>query len=198
MSWEDAWREGRTGWDAGASPPVLRALVERDALPTGRALVPGCGSGYDVFTLAEHPARRVLGLDVAPTARARFEALRAERGIEPERARIEIADFFDFAARTEERFELAWDYTFFCAIEPARRSDWVEAMRRLITPGGELVMLLFPATDGPPGEGPPYPIPPEVVRPIVAERFELASLEPVVRSHPGREGKEQLARWRPR
>ncbi|MCZ7685418.1 MAG: TPMT family class I SAM-dependent methyltransferase [Sandaracinaceae bacterium] len=53
MSWEDAWREGRTGWDAGGSPPALIELGARGVLPAGRALVPGCGAGWDVLTLAE-------------------------------------------------------------------------------------------------------------------------------------------------
>ena len=62
MSWEDAWREGRTGWDAGApAPPLLDYLQERDGQGR-RALVPGCGSGYDAFALAE-AGWTVQGLD---------------------------------------------------------------------------------------------------------------------------------------
>lgn len=198
MSWEDAWREGRTRWDAGQSPPILEALVASGTLPSGPAVVPGCGSGYDVFTLAREPARTVLGLDLAPTAKTRFETVRAELGVDASQAEIHLADFFDFAATTDRRFQLAWDYTFFCAIDPAQRPTWVDSMHRLLAPDGELVTLLFPATDGDPASGPPYPIPPAIAQPIIETRFTLTELTPVTESHPGREGKEQLARWRPK
>ncbi|MFK7984474.1 MAG: methyltransferase domain-containing protein [Sandaracinaceae bacterium] len=198
MTWEDAWREGRTRWDAGQSPPILETLVNSGTLPHGPAVVPGCGSGYDVFTLARDPERSVLGLDLAPTARVRFEAVREQLGVDPERAEIHLGDFFEFAASTDKRFNLAWDYTFFCAIDPAVRTTWVDSMHRLLAPDGELVTLLFPSTDADPGSGPPFPIPPSIAQPIIEARFTLIELTPVLESHPGREGKEQLARWRPK
>ncbi len=194
MSWEDAWREGRTGWDAGESAPALIELVERGALPTGRALVPGCGAGYDVLTLATED-REVIGLDVAPTAAERFRALREERDVPAERARVEVADFFAFAP--EAPFDLVWDYTFLCAIEPSQRGAWVEKMDSLLAPEGELVTLIFPATDEPPfGAGPPFALPPEEVRALLSARFSPEVLEPVTHSHPGRQGMEWLCRWK--
>ena len=45
MTWQAAWEEGRTPWDAGQSAPILPTVL--DTLPNGRALVPGAGSGYD-------------------------------------------------------------------------------------------------------------------------------------------------------
>jgi hypothetical protein len=194
MSWEDAWREGRTGWDAGGSPPVLIELVQRGALPGGRALVPGCGAGYDVLTLATEE-REVVGLDLAPTAASRFRELREQKRVSPERARAEVADFF--AYEPDARFDLVWDYTFLCAIDPSRRPAWVEKMDALLAPGGELVTLIFPATEEPPfGAGPPFALPPQEVRALLAPRFVPIVLEPVAHSHPGREGMEWLGRWR--
>ncbi len=196
MSWEDAWREGRTGWDAGVSPPALLELSARGVLPAGRALVPGCGAGWDVLTLAEG-SRVVVGLDVAPTAAARFAALREARGVPEERARVVVADFFTYAP--EERFDLVWDYTFLCAIDPSQREAWLEKVDALLSPAGELITLVFPATDEPPfGAGPPFALPPEEVRALVTRRFEEIVFEPYPRSHPGREGMEWLGRWRRR
>ncbi|HJL17393.1 MAG TPA: methyltransferase domain-containing protein [Sandaracinaceae bacterium LLY-WYZ-13_1] len=196
MTWEKAWREGRTGWDAGASPPVLEELVRRGELPAGRALVPGCGAGYDVFTLATEE-RRVVGLDLAPTAARRFEALREARGVPAERASIVVEDFF--AYEPEAPFDVVWDYTFLCAIDPSVRADWARKVESLLAPEGELVTLIFPAVDEPPrGEGPPHPLRPEHVRELLEPRFEAVELRPVDRSHPGREGMEHLGRWRRR
>jgi len=196
MSWEEAWREGRTGWDAGGSPPVLRELLERAELPDGRALVPGCGAGYDVLSLASE-ARVAVGLDLAPPAAERFRALREERGVPAERARIVTEDFF--AHRPEEPFDLIWDYTFLCALDPSVRGDWAKKVDSLLAPEGELVTLIFPAVDEPPlGQGPPFPLQPAHVRELLEPRFTAVELRPVERSHPGREGMEWLGRWRRR
>lgn len=194
MSWEDAWREGRTGWDAGQSPPALIELVERGELPLGRALVPGCGAGYDVLTLASE-TRVAVGLDVAPTAAERFAALRETHRVAGDRARIEVADFF--AYEPEARFDLIWDYTFLCAIQPSQRQAWLDKVDALLAPSGELVTLVFPATAEPPfGAGPPFALPPDEVRALLTRRFTPVVFEPVRESHPGRAGMEWLGRWR--
>ncbi len=196
MTWENAWREGRTGWDAGGSPPALLELVQAGELPGGRALVPGCGAGHDVLTLASGD-RTVVGLDVAPTAAARFAELRRERGVPESQARIVTADFFEF--EPDARFNLVWDYTFFCAIDPSQRPAWGRHMAELVAPGGLLVTLVFPVVPGaPPDRGPPYAIHPEDVRAALGDAFDSVAVEPVSESHPGREGKEILARWRRR
>lgn len=197
MSWEQRWREGRTGWDAGASAPALVELVSRGVLPEGRALVPGCGAGYDVLTLVDGGRRTVLGLDIAPTAVTRFEALRAERGVSPEQASVRLGDFF---ALDEEPFDLVFDYTFLCAIHPGVRTQWATKMNALVARDGELVTLIFPAVDKPPrGQGPPFPLwPHEVEALLTPYGFVAVELGPVTSSHPGREGMEHLGRWRRR
>jgi hypothetical protein len=193
-SWEDAWREGRTGWDAGRSAPILERLVQEGTLPEGRALVPGCGAGYDVLTLAS-ARRTVVGLDVAPTAAARFRQLREAHGVAAAQATVEVGDFFAHAP--EAPYDLIWDYTFLCAIDPGQREAWVERMDALLAPSGELVTLIFPATEQPPfGAGPPHPLPPEQVRALLAPRFRPAALHPIDESHPGRAGLEWLGRWK--
>ncbi len=199
MSWETAWSEGRTGWDAGAPVPALVELLESWEGEPGRALVPGAGSGYDALELAR-AGWDVTALDLAPTAARRFEELRDAQGVSADSARAEVADFF--AWTPAEPFDLVWDYTFLCAIEPDMREAWADAMWRLIAPGGVLVTLIFPIfdhADGAPhreGEpGPPYRLHPDIVRGLVAGRFDEAGLYEPTASHPGREGMELVGRW---
>ncbi len=194
MTWQAAWEEGRTPWDAGRSAPTLVELVAGGTLPAGRALVPGCGSGYDVLTLAS-AERSVLGIDLSPLAAARFEALRAERGVDGARARVEVADFF---AADLGRFDLVWDCTFLCALPPDLRGAWAVRMNELLADDGELVTLIFPVTDGPADRGPPYPQHPDRVRALLGDGWTATTLERVERSNPGREGREWLGRWRRR
>lgn len=192
MSWEDAWKEGRTGWDAGMSPPALRKLVRRDDAPKGRALVPGCGAGYDVFTLAR-AGWTAVGLDLAPTATERFESVRDGAGLTQAEASVVLHDFFSWSP--DDPFDLIWDYTFLCAIEPEMREAWRDQMAKLLAPGGQLVTLIFPADPSRGDAGPPYQVSPELVTDLLQPRFENLEMTKVTESHPGREGKEWLARW---
>ena len=87
--WESSWQLGNTPWDAGGPAAQLEALIRADDLPAGRALVPGCGSGYDVLALAG-AGRSTLGLEIAPSAIARFRDLRSESGQSVEQADVGV------------------------------------------------------------------------------------------------------------
>ena len=158
--------------------------------------MPGCGAGWDAMALARH-GLVVTGLDLAPTAAARFREVREAAGLSGERVEIRVGDFFAFAP--EQPFDVVWDYTFLCAIEPEQREAWAAKMHSLVAPSGELNTLIFP-TAHITGErhGPPFQLVPEEVRALVlAHGFEMISLEPLPEplSHPGRGGLEWLGRW---
>lgn len=71
--WDDLWREGFAPWDKGfPNPALVDLLSERgDLFPEkeGRkkALVPGCGKGYDVLLLSSW-GYDAFGLDVSEKA----------------------------------------------------------------------------------------------------------------------------------
>ena len=153
VDWRETWKAGVTPWDAGASPPALRRLLDEEAVPGGRILVPGCGAGYDLATLARAD-REVVGIDLSEHARKAFWAAHPDL---PGSVDYEVTDFFSYAPA--RGFDFVWDYTFFCALDPDQRSSWSQTMRRLVRPGGVLATLLFPFEDPISGtQGPPWPI----------------------------------------
>src|SRR5262249_40187485 len=85
--WDLRYRERFTPWDAGSVPRRLRDWLAAHP-PSGRALVPGCGTGYEVRALAE--ARwDVDGIDFSEAAIAA-----AQEALGPAAARVRFADFF--------------------------------------------------------------------------------------------------------
>lgn len=52
--WEGIWKDlpPKTRFDVGEVHSLHRKLIEEGKVPNGRALVPGCGRGYDVAALA--------------------------------------------------------------------------------------------------------------------------------------------------
>lgn len=200
MSWENAWQHGRTGWDAGLAAPSLSHLLETGELPTrGRALVPGAGSGYDAIALARH-GLSVTAMDLAPTAGERLRALRDEAGLDAAQLEVVVGDFFEY--KPDAPFDVIWDYTFLCAIDPEVRGAWARQMSALLAPDGELVTLIFPIVRITQDRlGPPFQLTHEQVEVLLTPHsFHAAHLAPVPHalSHKSRRGKEWLGRWRRR
>lgn len=193
VDWRQAWKKGTTPWDAGTSPPALQYLLARGQIPAGRIFVPGCGTGYDLATLARAD-REVVGLDLSDEARAAFLAVHDDLSGS---VSYEVGDFFSY--EPEEAFDFVWDYTFFCALDPQQRRAWAGTMARLVRPSGLLATLLFPFEDPLSGrEGPPWPINTDLVRGLIEVSFEEMEVTEMEQTHPGREGRERLALWRRR
>lgn len=78
----------------------------------------------------------------------------------PGRVRWVSGDFFSddwLADAGAEKFDLIFDYTFFCAIPPSSRPRWAARMQQLLAqPNGRLVCLEFPTGKHPSTGGPPH------------------------------------------
>lgn len=189
--WENCWEQGLTPWDLGRPTPIILHLHQTGALPKGRALVPGCGSGYDVVAMA-CSERYVVGLDVSHTA--------IEKAIElssslPNSSYFTFlkADFFTW--HPPELFDLIFDYTFFCAIEPGMRSRWACKVQEMLKPDGELITLMYPISDH--VGGPPYKVSvsdyEEVLHPMGFKAVTIVDNELAIEA---RKGREKFGRWR--
>lgn len=130
--WDELWKEDFAPWDNGLPNPALVDLLnERQDMfevhPQGRkrkALVPGCGRGYDVLLLAAH-GYDAYGLDVSERALENAkevekdiegkEVYEARPGVEKGSITWLVADFFknDFQRDLEGdgTFDLIYDYT---------------------------------------------------------------------------------------
>lgn len=202
--WEGMWARGLArgqAFDASQPEPALVALMERHTLPTGRALVPGCGRGYSVVQLAS-PERTALGLDIAPTgvAAARDFIAKSVGGSSLEgQVDVQEADFFSAElVPTLGQFNVVYDCTFLCAIQPDMRKAWAEQMNKLLAPEGELVTLIFP--NGPLGStGPPFTINEQLVTSLLEPHgFQAVEITEVPKDQlaRGQHGSEVIAIWK--
>ena len=186
--WDFLYRDDDASWELGRAAPPLVDLFTADP-PTGRrALVPGCGRGHEARLLAGLGAR-VTAIDIAPAAIA------AARACGPADAAIDyrVLDLFDLS-RTPGRFDLIVEHTCFCAIEPARREEYVDQVAAVLAPGGALVGLFY--AHGRPG-GPPFTVDADELRVRFGRRFAVQSLGVAAGSVLGRHGHELLARFTP-
>lgn len=196
--WELFYQQGTTGWDLGGPTPALAALLAGpDAPRPGKMVVPGCGRGYDAVLFARH-GFEVVGVDHAPSALADAQRLAREAGVT---CTFVQEDLFALPERYPQAFDYVLEYTCFCAINPQRREEYVQAMAGVLRTGGELVGLFFPVlspVEGSAGlvlEGPPFPLSEERIRDQFSARFEIVHLAPTPHTIKPRRGRELFARF---
>jgi SAM-dependent methyltransferase len=148
--------------------------------------VPGCGRGHDARLLARR-GYAVSGFDFAeaPIREAREQAARA--GVEIAFAR---RDVFGLAADHAGVFDGVWEYTSFCAIDPARRPEYVDVVRAILKPGGWLLACFFPVREG--TGGPPFPVTLAEIERLWTPAFEVVEAYAPETSAPGRQGLEWM------
>lgn len=176
--------DARPGWDMARPTPVLvEALVHarRLGLAAGASVVvPGCGYGHDAAGLLAE-GFEVTGLDFAPLA---LQGARARYG-----GAIAWSQADWFSPRLGP-WDAIFDHTCFVAMDPARRTDYVEACARHLRPDGLWMAVVFDDVQGRPG--PPHAISLETCRELADPRFEILHLARAEASHPRRAGRELL------
>ena len=190
--WEELYKEGETPWDKGAAHPGLAEAFDRAKL-SRRVLVPGCGTGHDVAAIASRgEISQVTGIDLAPSA---VEAAR-RRLVESPHTNVARADLFALPARFRGAFDVLWEHTCFCAIDPSRRNDYVNVVANALRPGGHLLGIFFlrpwDTAEENATAGPPFASPPEELDRRFATRFEIVETWQPSATYEGREGREQV------
>ncbi|KAJ5679661.1 TPMT family [Penicillium macrosclerotiorum] len=231
--WASLWDKGdNLPWDRGFPNPALEdALVQRRATIGGpiaqdaqnksyrrKALVPGCGRGVDVLLLASF-GYDAYGLEYSPAA---VEACKKEESENHSWYRVRDqtigqgkvtfvqGDFFDDAWLEKigvplNGFDVIYDYTFFCALNPAMRPKWALRHTQLLapSPAGNLICLEFPRHKDPLAAGPPYASPSEAYVEHLSHPGEeityndkgLVKQDPL--RAPSKNGLERVAYWQP-
>jgi len=196
VDWASRYRSEDTPWDLGGPHPELSARLQDgrlspDDAPGRRALVPGAGRAHDALALARR-GWIVTALDLVGS-------VAADAGPELERhgGRFVTGDAFTWDPHTsgtedEARFDLVWDHTFFCAIDPAARPAWGARARELVAPGGRYAALVFPVGKPAAEGGPPFGMDAAALLDALGAPFRAIEDEPVQRSVPRRTWRE---RW---
>lgn len=151
-------------------------------------MVPGCGLGHDAIALAR-AGWAVTAIDIVDTF-----AEELSETLEPLDGRFIVTDALAFDS--DEPFDLVWEHTFFCAINPDQRGDYGAMIRRVTAPGSQVAVLVFPIgrprTDG----GPPWGVTTADYASALGEKFELVMEVPVENRLQRRSWSEHFALFR--
>ena len=83
-----------------------------------------------------------------------------------------------------------WEYTCFCAIDPARREEYVRLVHAILKPGGRLLGCFYPLREG--TDGPPFPVSVAEIEAVLSPWFGIVEAGPPADSAERRRGLEWL------
>ena len=177
--WETRYQNNETGWDAGSITTPLKDYIDQLTNKDLKILIPGAGNGYEFDYLIQKGFTNVFVIDIAPSSLESIKKRKPEYS-----SHLLLGDFFEL----NETFDLILEQTFFCALDPKLRTDYVSKIHQLLNPNGKLAGLLFdfPLTN----EGPPFGGSKEEYSELFSNKFQIKTLERAYNSIKPREGKE--------
>ncbi len=187
--WENKYLNESTGWDIGYASPPLTTYIDQLPNKDIKILIPGAGNAYELIYLIAAGFTNVYIVDIAKPP---LDRIKVQLPHYPQDRIIE-GDFFNLDLSD---FDLILEQTFFCALDPDLRPQYVHKMKQLLKPTGKLVGLLFtfPLTES----GPPYGGSPEEYKALFGDHFNFKVLEVAYNSIKPRANKELFFIFEPK
>ena len=178
--WENRYLNDDAVWDAGQITTSIKEYIDQIQNKDLKILIPGCGNGYEFEYLMNNGFKNSYVLDYAESPLTNLKNRIADYN---ENQFIQT-DFFQH----ESQYDLIIEQTFFCALDPKLRMEYVKKMHSLLSPKGKLVGLLFqfPLTE----VGPPFGGSTDEYLNLFSPYFEIKTLETAYNSIKPRQGNE--------
>jgi len=154
--WQERFATGTIPWDRGEpNPQLTQWIADGTLVPGNRVIVPGCGQGWEVATLAA-AGMAVTGIDFAAGALALCRQ-QLERNSMP--AQLVDADVLHWSP--DAPVDAVFEQTCLCALYPDFWLRYAAQLHAWLRPGGKLLALfmqLATKPEAPQGfiDGPPY------------------------------------------
>lgn len=177
--WNKRYQDNQIGWDLGKPSSPHKAYIDQLDNKQLRILIPGAGNAYEAEYLFNQGFSNVTIIDVAISP---IHNLKTRVPSFPDKHLIH-GDFFEHSGK----YDLILEQTFFCAIDPSLRPDYVAKVKELLSDKGKLVGLLFNRTFE---NNPPYGGDQKSYQSLFSQHFGDIYMEPCYNSIPARSGSE--------
>lgn len=178
--WTERYDSGKMGWDIGYPSAPIKEYIDQLQSKSLRILIPGAGNAYEAEYLYHQGFSEVTVIDLS---QAPLERL-AERCPGLKKNQLIHGDFFDHLGE----YDLILEQTFFCALDPSLRAQYIDKMQALLAPVGKLVGVLFNIPLN--SDFPPFGGSKEEYVSLFEQQFVLNIFEECYNSIPPRQGSE--------
>lgn len=177
--WENRYLNEDTGWDTGAITTPIKEYINQLTDKNLKILIPGAGNSYEFDYLIDNNFTNTTVIDISSTP---ITNLLLKHPFY--KNQILLGDFFEH----NKKYNLIIEQTFFCALDPILRKEYVKKMHELLQPKGKIVGLFFdfPLSQ----EGPPFGGSKAMYISLFSELFEIKTLERAHNSIKPRQGRE--------
>jgi SAM-dependent methyltransferase len=177
--WDERYQNNETGWDMHQVSPPLKGYIDSLKNKQLNILIPGCGNAYEAEYLLQQGCKNVSLIDISKILTDRLKEKFKNREI-----KIYNEDFFNHTGQ----YDLILEQTFFCALYPELRNDYVDQCERLLCKNGKIAGVLFNKEMKTPG--PPFSTTNEEYKKLFSEKFAFNIFEPCTNSIKPRLGSE--------
>jgi SAM-dependent methyltransferase len=135
MFWDNRYQSNDIGWDLGEISTPIKKYLDQLEDKGLKILIPGGGNSYEAEYLHYLGFKNVYVLDISKMALTNIK----KRVPSFPSSNLLHGNFFDL----KMNFDLVVEQTFFCAINPNLRSEYVLKMDNILNENGKIVGLLF-------------------------------------------------------
>lgn len=136
--WSQIYQTENPRWELEQPAPALKDMLPRLKLAKSRVLILGCGSGNDAALFAEQ-GHVVTAVDISDEALQRAKAKYSQY----KNIHWIQSDIFNLGQEHLQAYDVIFEHTCFCAIDPSRRNELIQIWKRSLAPGGFLLAVLF-------------------------------------------------------
>ena len=178
--WEERYQKGEDKWNVGEISTPIKEYIDQITDKKIKILIPGAGNGYEFEYLIKNGFKNSFVVDYATTPLENIK----KRIPNLNKSQVINSDFFEL----EGQYDLIIEQTFFCALNPELREDYVRKMKSILNPKGKIAGLLFefPLTS----EGPPFGGSKEEYTGLFQKDFNIVTMEMAHNSIAPRKNKE--------
>jgi SAM-dependent methyltransferase len=168
--WNQKYKLNDIGWDLGGPTPFFSSWIETQK-PSQHICILGAGNGYDALHFCSK-GHIVSAVDFAKLPVQCMKQVAKEKDLT---LNVIQEDIFNLPKSYKSSYDIVVEQTCFCAINPTRRSEYIDVVFNILKPGGKFVGFLFPINKKEDEGGPPFAVQLEKTLPLFESKFELVS-----------------------
>ncbi|HAV29323.1 MAG: methyltransferase domain-containing protein [Saprospiraceae bacterium] len=186
--WTERYDAGKDGWDLGCISPPIKEYIDQLINKDIKILIPGAGNSHEAEYIHNQGFTNLYVCDISNVPLDNLKERVTTFPID----NLIHGNFFEI----QDKFDLVLEQTFFCALNPSLRQDYIEQMSKIIKPNGNLIGLLFSIEFD--REGPPFGGVINNYKAMFSKKFDIRVITPCTNSIESRMGSELFINMRPR
>ena len=166
--WDQRYVDNNIQWDLGTVTPIVSHYLKKNDR-IGDVCIFGAGNGYDAIEFSNY-GNKVYAVDFSNEAIKNLE----KRAVQ-NKQKIELInkDIFDLTDMYSGYFNMIFEYTCFCAINPDNREKYFDVAYEILKENGLLFGIFLPFDKEKYRDGPPFGVTMKEIETLSSNKFEI-------------------------